>query len=511
MGRKLLILAPAVCLVLLSATARAEEGRFANLLSRVPADANTLIMVDAAKLRESDFSKKHGTISEAAREAHGSIFPRSEIERAVLASNLTPGSFAPQWELSMVATRTDPAFEWIAGAAGGKADTLAGLPAIAMPDGTYLVKFAPKLVGLLNAVDRQSVSRWARQAQAPEGVELSPYLRAMSKFPEATGTELIMALDLTDAVSQAAAKENLAKLKSLAGSEVDLGALAKLASGMRGVTLGVRFTDKAAASLRIDFSDDAAVLAPMAKPLILEELASLGAYLEDLEDWTVEVRGPTVYLVGELSISGLRRVASLIDPPSPRLAEGEQAPAVKPDGKPRAKPDVPDPEVDPKRQPTIEHFRAVRTLLEDVKKFDKDNMITSGQFALWLERYARKIDELPILNVDSEVIDYSAGVAKALRAMALKFKGVGIKAGMYSRNPSTVSGYSGGPVQNYNRWYGPGGMGWYWERPGPSSYNIVKKMGTSYAAASYQQLAAAIADETAELRRTLTQRYQVEF
>lgn len=56
--------------------------------------------------------------------------------------------------------------------------------------------------------------------------------------------------------------------------------------------------------------------------------------------------------------------------------------------------------------------------------------VTWGQVGGWFERYARKIDNLPILNVDPEMLDYGVFVADSLRQSETVMKGIGAKSGM---------------------------------------------------------------------------------
>jgi hypothetical protein len=51
-------------------------------------------------------------------------------------------------------------------------------------------------------------------------------------------------------------------------------------------------------------------------------------------------------------------------------------------------------------------------LLEDLGKERKKNAnYTMAQIGVWMNKYAKKIDQLSVLNVDPEVVQYGANVA----------------------------------------------------------------------------------------------------
>ena len=47
--------------------------------------------------------------------------------------------------------------------------------------------------------------------------------------------------------------------------------------------------------------------------------------------------------------------------------------------------------------------------------------------AVWVGRYARKIEQLPILNVDPELLEYSAYVSARLQDLTIRAKDVQTK------------------------------------------------------------------------------------
>lgn len=92
------------------------------------------------------------------------------------------------------------------------------------------------------------------------------------------------------------------------------------------------------------------------------------------------------------------------------------------------------------------YFKSVSVLIEDLRKSlvgMRDNHAT------WMERYARKVDALPILNVDETLLAWGAKVGETFRTMALAQRSSGIKSGV--RKSSVYGNYQ----YNYDQ-YGYG-------------------------------------------------------
>jgi len=167
---------------------------------------------------------------------------------------------------------------------------------------------------------------------------------------------------------------------------------------------------------------------------------------------------------------------------------------------------------------SLEHFRSVVTLLEGIKKDMKGNLANLSSMSLWFDKYAKKIERLPILNVDEELLEYSAYAARQLRNASLAVRGMGIRSAVRQSQITSGDGagyaYAGG--YRYGRYGAYGG--------GVAVYNPadeVRAVGSERRKIRYQERGAmagnvhAIRDEiiqaTTDIRRLMTQRYEVEF
>jgi hypothetical protein len=120
---------------------------------------------------------------------------------------------------------------------------------------------------------------------------------------------------------------------------------------------------------------------------------------------------------------------------------------------------------------------------------------------------ARRIDDLPTLNVDPELVDFSVRVAKGLRGHIVAMQQTNIKVGA----AATISG-AGGPQVGYYGGYNGGGYyggGYYYnDSNSTGTYQTLAQSQGNY---SYRELIAQIDAMEGEIRRKMTDKYKVQF
>ena len=318
---------------------------------------------------------------------------------------------------------------------------MAGESAAALPDDTYVIKFGPTVVGAMRPANRQSVGRWIESTRDANRRPLTPYLEEAVGYVQDIGTPIIIALDLENALAPARIRARLSEMECLEGKSVDLDKLSQALASVRGVTLGITLVEKRYGGLKIDFAEDVSMTADFAKPLLLEVLAYRGAMIDEFQDWTVNVTSKQISLKGVLEPSGMRRILSLLEPPhSPDYTPAKPSSGTQPEELTVA-------------LASQEYFKTIETMLEDLQgKRKSTEFVTWGQVGMWFERYAKKIDNLPILNVDNQLLDYGAFVSDSLRQSETAMKGIGAKSGMrksqlgnyYSTQSYGVAGVTAG-------------------------------------------------------------------
>jgi|GEM_PF-1142724 hypothetical protein len=515
----------------------AEE--FSDMIKRVPESANALVMVNATSIFDSPIAKQEGWAANREKRFGAgltSLPPRAS--KLLLAANIDIDSMRPTWEVAIAEMETQTLMSTLAQRFKGSAGTVGNVPSVRLPDDSFVLQFSDGTLGTISPGNRQQVTRWIDDVNPSP----SPYLQQGVHYADASA-QIIMLLDLKDAF--AAHELDLEKFESVQKSTVDKAALNQLVASVQGVMLGITFRDKTYARLKVDFGQDAALIADMAKPLILDIIGAYGVMIDELPDWNVEVKGKQVFLSGLLTESGLSRLASLTRLPTTALhvdasllsdspASSDQPASTTAPGQAQ-KPTV--------LESTQAYYQSVTHLLENLRA-KKSDMKTMGQLAQWFENYGRHVDQLPTLGVDKEMLEYGAYISSQLHGASMGLKGTTIQkrvdevaatnqTRIYGGALGNISqenwqqssyGYYGGNVGgNYGRRmetnaaYGIARSGGYAGavnselRQQQRALTTVQTQATASAATGVQQIVQNIQTATTQVRQSMTDKYQVQF
>ena len=238
--------------------------------------------------------------------------------------------------------------------------------------------------------------------------------------------------------------------------------------------------------------------------------------IDDIHDWTPSVSGNTFMMKGKLSTDGARRVMSVLElPPSLTAAAQEAAsPGSDPEGK-------------AKLIATQQYYKQVTSLIEDLRgKPKRDRVKTFGQAAMWYDKYARKIDRLPLLDVDEQMLDFGAYIASAFRDAEAAMKNVGMRTSVRtaSSNPGGGGGYIGsfggyraGMGTMPGQLFGPQGVS-VGLAPGQAQLQakgrsdaIIRGEERTRGATTVQDIWQGIDESMAKIRRDMTAKYSANF
>jgi hypothetical protein len=479
---------------------------FQDLVNKIPRSANAVVLLNMEKAKDSPLGLKEGWRAKVEQAFEdGLVRVPPQATRFVLASQIDFEFMEPLWDAAVIELNEDLSSTDMRKMRNGTLDTIEGLPAIARPNDTYIVKLAPKLVGAMGPANRQAVVRWIRDVRKPSPPPLSPYLQKAAVYSDKAGSEIIMAIDLDGVVSlERIGKYLKSKQKHLDDWGANLTDLARLLSTVQGVRIGVRIGEEPSAMIVIDLPGDASIAASYAKPLLLQILADRGASLSEFSSWTAKAEGNQISLSGKLSKAGLRRLMSVVDSPATETSEGmaQVSPGELPAMQAKA---------------SLKHFKSVEGMASDLKA-DMGNAKNLASTSLWFDKYAKRIERLPVLNVDPELLQYSGYVANQLRQASLSVKTMGIQSGV--RQAQVTSGSVGGGDGGYGG-YRYGAYGAY--NGGADIYGMdnVKAVGEqrrvvraeekSVMATDVQTIRQNIIAATADIRRKMSQKYQMEF
>jgi hypothetical protein len=490
------------------------------LLRDLPDATNALIIVNLQGLKLSAVGKRENWAQkyDTCYAAGTCSFP-PQTRKLVQGAQIDLATLSDTWAIGLARMERPTSMATIMRNEASAPDQLEGYPVTLSSRHAYFVELEPDLIGIVSPANRQHLGRWLRFVRRNKDVVISPYLTQAAAPAEPS--QVIMALDMADGVDPARIRRGLTASKVLAAHpEFDVGDVAKIVSTVRGIRLSLRVDDAINGTLTVDFTGSVQPLKSIAKPLFLEALSETGLYLEDLANWNTEVSEKSVTLTGTLSTRGFRRVSMLVQTPSVTsspLELGGANPPQRIENRP----------VNETVVSTQNYYSAIGTILTDLRD---EKTKSTKDLANWYDRYAQRIDQLPILNVDPDLLNYGADVAGKLRAVGLSLKGVTIEE-KYLQKMKTQAygglrqlvGYKPDPV-NFGWGWGSGGGWGGWGSYGidytpaitSGANNIIAMKAVQdnliiQGKYARDQIWAAIDQETAALRRKLTAKYNVEF
>ena len=227
------------------------------------------------------------------------------------------------------------------------------------------------------------------------------------------------------------------------------------------------------------------------------------------------MKGKTVSLEGHFTSSGLRRIFSTFDrPPAFQAAKAEQPSESSSQSTEQRKAEA-----------TLTYFKGVQELLRDLKgqKSRSGGTYTTGSIAKWCTNYSRKINNLPMLNVDPEMIEFGTKTAQTLVQVAQSLNGGNIQGGIAARSASpVVDTYTSSNVYGYGYrggWFGGGieplgsetSVSVIDERATTAQRANIRSNARAQSSQQARQIFASIDAAMADICARMVQKYQIEF
>jgi hypothetical protein len=483
--------------LLVLGVARADD-TFPDLLKRVPVQANAVLFLDVEALYTSPLAQREKWGQQQDTHYMGGVrqFPLG-AQKLVAASQFSPGTLENDWEVGLLQVPKQVTTAQIARAESGSLDTLAGTQVALLPRNAYAAVLEPGTVAVQRPANRQEMGRWLRLVRGNARTAGSAYLEQAAALA-GRDAPAVMAIDLADVFDSEGVQRRLGAVPFLRNGKADLGQLTRLITGLRGLTLLIRVDGALSGELRLDFGESPMALTDLAKPLVQYVLDTMGAHLDDLNDWQSEVREKSIVLRGPLSVPGARLLVSPLLHPS--TAVQTQPPDA-----------APPTQYDPKTVASLRYFHAVKKMLDDLY----NQRVTSfANLAYWYNKSAKAIDELPVLNVDQDLLKYGMEVSTTLRQMSTLGRGVGEQNKITEMNAQEVMATIPN-AYNFSRW----GPNWGYSASLPA-YTTVNNYGAVYGmmatnTATEGQIRSKtwenINNATAAVRRKMTEKYQMEF
>ena len=389
----------ALCVLLIFQTASAQQ--FDEISKWVPETANALVMVRAGKILDSKIAKDENWKVERIRQfKSGASFIPPDVERFLMASQVDFEFAEPVWQIAIF-EHLDQKIDIVkvSERIGGKLEKISGRDAVVLPNDAYAIKIEDSLLGAMVPANRQMTARWVRKGASATSSTVSPYLTQAVKYAD-KNADIIVAFDLTDSVNIDFIKERIGASEIC--EKKDLNSVCQAVANVRGVTLGVTISDKISAAIRVDFDGDPTPLVDVGKTILSSALTENGLMIDDIKSWDSKMEGDKMVISGPLSESGLRQIGTLIEHPiaadfvSKDPYGGETV-----DVKTRSK----------------QYFDSVKHLIDEMQDKEAKALTT---YAKWYDKYAKRIDELSVINVDERMLEFGTYVSDAFRDISMR-------------------------------------------------------------------------------------------
>ncbi len=469
------------------------EPSMLDVLRSCPKTANAIVQGDMVALRKLTLgSPLHEDLP-------------GNVVRVRIAAELDLESFQPDWEIGYAAVEKTSTAESIAQREGGYVDTVQGRSIVWTPNEMYLVPLADNVVSIVRPADRKFVGQWLKKDRSNV---ISSYLQQVAgRLTDRQSVNI--AVDLEDVLSVGVLNEKLAQSKSLQGKNIE--AIAKSLSLVQGISISVA-SDALEATVLIDFLSAPTELTPVAKAFFAEVLTARGMQLDEFSQWKMNAisEGKTLSFTGPIASETLddllgmftvhrasRGVTTVTKTDSPAApTSGQTSPSVVAEN-------------------TRDYFRKVINIVHRVRDYSANN---TGERAQWNGNMANRIDEMPTLDVDPQMVMFGAEVAKSLRSNSMSMQltnisqgaaAVAADAGTGAFSTATAAGTMAGMG------YGYGGYGNYGSYGGnfvdPNSPVKYYRMGQAQGNTSFKELMARLEQSLADMRRTMTEKYKIQF
>jgi hypothetical protein len=506
-----------ILVLLFACSARTGHAGFSELAWHLPDGANTLVLFNVDEVLASPLAEKEGWRARQQQPSAATwIFAPPGTSRIAVSARLEIASMQPLWHAGVAELQFEPSMPKVAAMHGGSVDEINGRNVAAVPPRTYVVQFGKQLAGFLTPANRQDTGRWLDAVYSDSSrVCLSPYLMEGVGFADKFGTPIIVAVDLKHVFSAAFIRSRLGSAPGMNGRTIDLDQLSTALASVRGMMLGITVTDQVHGKVIVHFEQDVSLNKDLAKPLLLHALANHGAMIEEFAEWEVAVNGKEITLSGYLQPSGRQRIFCLLDAPPELRTPSPASPA-----------DAQQTEQKLLALASQQYFKVVSSMLDDLRgKRQSDEFVTWGQVGLWFEKYAARIDQLPVLHVDPDLIQWGSNVSAQLRQAESAMKGIGATTAYRMATTPDVQAYNYGTATVAGAGVGPyGGYRAGWATAYQYAYNPQLSLalqgqqdaqirteervrGNTSANLIMQGLQA----EKGEIRKRMTQKYQVEF
>jgi hypothetical protein len=468
-------------------------GPYEGQIRLAPESTNMIMLADVQAIYNTPLAKDEG-LKQQVKDAFlaGDILVPPTANKVVMLAEVDVLShMRPIWDLSVVDLYKAPDVLGFAKQQQVDIEHLDGHRMVQTQSGALLLEIKLQRIMTSSLANRQLFSRCLKGVDEAAPLRLSPYLKKAADDGPREG-QVVIAVDMDKVITRNVAKD-------LLGKDALPRALSCLTS-MKGLTCVVQMDKTRKVTIRADFEQPVEALGDNPHQALQPLLDIMGFSDNELE--IVNPKGAKeknqVIVRGELMPARLLAMYRRFEATGAVHDYGAADEAPK--------------EVDPTEatiKATQKHLKAIQSMLAELK-----GTATRDRIAELSEKYAAKIDALPMLNVDPDALTFSANVSGSLRYQAQSKREAGLRTGVRASIP--VYNYYGGSygAAAYNGYgtpyYGAYGTYGFYKRDVPDTAGIATQEQAPATQIRISEMKA-IDDGLVKLRRALTEKYKAEF
>jgi hypothetical protein len=481
----------------LSLSTAMSSASFQSMGQRLPAQANAIVAINVAKVLETPYAKAEWTPSTIDAWAKQPVMIPPGARRLLMAAEVQSSSMESYWEMALTefAPGKLPDVKAMAAAEGGTIDRVWDLDAVASPINAYFVPLDRVTLASITPANRSAIAKWVRTPTSqpgPGGNVTSEYIRGVVGKLSDQNTDIVMAMDLDGAFGVPLIRRWLDENELKTAKREELDQIARTLGSMKGITLVMNVDKEVKGTATVDFGMEASILGPSAKQILGGVLDAAGLHLDEVDGWDAKANGKQVTFTGAMSTPSLRKLLGIVQSPIPA------ATAVAKDGQPNTQGAIP---ADP-AQASQRYFKVICGNLDNFKATSSPSAA-----AQWARATSKRIDQLPILNVDPVLVQWGSMVS-----LKLKQVGAGMLVGQTSMNARVAGITDPSYVGVYDN---EGNYHTDVDRAAVEQTKQQRRQAALEQKAAAQQQAAQILQEIAEtrpqIRQAMVEKYKVEF
>lgn len=352
------------------------------------------------------------------------------VVEARIVAELNIAQLEPQWEIGTAVLRTQPSVDQLIEITSGYVDTIGGRQAVWSSGNAYLIPGKGNALDFVRPADRSLASSWIT-GYVPS--KIPAFLVLQSKQNEAF-LSLMIAVGLEDYFSPVRLRDKCQSLVSLKGT--DLAATTELFASIKGISVIVGRRSLQECIVLVEFGTSPEKLKSIAPSVLAEILDHNGTALPEVAEWKVKIDGNKLSLQGAIDEPSLGSLLGIFSLQEQAEQIGQRASTTK----------MPISSGSPSADASKAYFDGIGLNIEKVRDLHTHR---TGERAQWNDQIARRIDRMPTLGIDPELVEYASNIARLLRGNSLNMRNANIAAGV-QRTEVASNGYYYGYYNGFN-------------------------------------------------------------